>query len=210
MDTLKDYSGKHEGKCFVLGTGPSLNDFLSYEGKEGITTIGVNNIGQSGFVPDYVVVVDPIGSFQNFKKENMHYSVPFFTPSPEGWDKVVKGPIVNYNFAGYNLSNFGEIFGSDYMNIGHTSTFCAVIAAAYLGFTEIGMIGVDMTRGHAYDKDDTKLHPLNRILDTVNGEFLKLNRVLRENGIEVFNLSEKSLITAFPKKSIKSFVNGDN
>lgn len=209
MNTLSQYiSNNHVdgGRCMVLGLAPSLNDYLALNDHH-LFEIGVNNI-KSVYVPDTVLVVDPIGSFQKHKLANMDYGqTPFVTPHPKDWGKYCKN-IVSYEFAGYDIeSDFGTNYGSDFINVGHTSTFCALILASYLGYTEIGMIGVDMTRGHCYDKEDTKLHPLNRILNKVNEEFLKLNRVFRENGIEVFNLSSQSLVTAFPKKSIESFIN---
>ncbi len=207
MQTLKDYSGIHSGSCLVMGTGPSLNTLLETGIQDNLTTIGVNNIGGS-FHPDYVVVADPIGSFQKRKLEMMKdYKMPFFTPSPEGWDNVFKSPLVSYRFAGYDIeSDFGSVYGSDFVNVGHTSVFCALVIASYLGFERIGLIGCDITAcGHSYDTEDNHRHELSRILNRINKEFVSLNRAFRQNGIEVFNLSDISAVTAFPKIPINEF-----
>ena len=211
MQTLSQYiSDNHVdgGRCMVLGLAPSLNDYLALN-DHSLFEIGVNNI-KSVYVPDVVLVCDPIGSFQKHKLANMDYGeTPFVTPHPKDWGQYCKN-IVSYQFAGYDIeSDFGTNYGSDFINVGHTSIYCALVLAAYLGYTQIGLTGCDITAtGHCYDTKDNHRHELSRILNTINREFTNMNRVFRQNGIEVFNLSDISAVTAFPKIPINEFLNG--
>ena len=54
-------------KCFILGTGPSLND-VDLSLLKNHTTIGVNLIISSGFIPDYICVSDREMIVDNYNK----------------------------------------------------------------------------------------------------------------------------------------------
>lgn len=203
---LKDFCNTQSGSCIVCGTAPSLLNFIEVKDSCKFPTIGVNNIGGT-FYPDYVVVVDPIGSFQNYKLDMMrNYTMPFFTPHTEGWESIFKSDLVKFNFAGYDLGNFEKVFCTNDVNVGHTSVYCALIIASYLGFRRIGLIGCDiMTCGHSYEQNNKK-HPLSRIFNTIDKEFNNLNKAFHSKGVNVYNLSKESAITAFPKMNLKKFL----
>lgn len=203
---LSEYISKNKvngGKCLVMGTGPSLHT-LPDDTK--LFKISVNDIG-SFKNPDLIVVVDRFYSFTNAKRERMHYTIPFVTPvgNPE-WHNVVKGDIYEYKYEGYDMKNFVPYMNDGNKVItGHTSIFIALQVAVFLGYDEIGVIGVDLTRGHSHT-GETSLHPLNKLKDTVNNEFVKLNTVLKSLGVKAYNLSEESLLTALPKMKIEDFL----
>lgn len=193
------------GKCIVMGTGPSL---ASLPEETGLFSISVNDIGNYRRA-DTILIVDHFNSFTPKKRERMGYTVPFICPTEaKEWSDVVKGDIYTYSFSGYDCAEVDDCAAQDKLVVGHTSTFCALELAYILGFEEIALIGVDMTRGHAMNPDDTRLHELNRILKTVNREFENLNHMITRNGCRVYNLSQDSLITAFPKKTTEEFLNG--
>ena len=198
---IEDYQGG--GKCLVMGTGPSLKtlptDFDMF-------SISVNDIGDFRRA-DTIIIVDRFNSFQPYKKERMGYTVPFLCPTEQNeWSSVVKGDIYSYTFAGYDVKNIETCTEKNQLVIGHTSTFCALELAYLLGYNEIGVLGVDMSVGHAMNPDDNKVHPLKRILNTVDREFKNLYNYIHSKGVNVYNLSQESAITAFPKINLKEFL----
>lgn len=206
MMVLSEYIEKYKvngGRCLVLGLAPSLNEYLSLNDHR-LFEIGVNNI-KSVYTPDAVLVCDPASSF---KGKSMDYGeTPFFTPHPEQWPQCSN--IISYSFGGYNLLNFDLNLGRNMINTGHTSVYCALILASYLGYDKIGLLGVDITSpGHIYDTEDKKPHELSLILGKVNKEFSELYAALLQKGIKIYNLSDISAVTAFPKIKIKDFIDG--
>lgn len=203
---LSEYIEKYKvngGRCLVLGLAPSLNEYLSLNDHR-LFEIGVNNI-KSVYTPDAVLVCDPASSFNG--KAMDYGDTPFFTPHPEQWPKCRN--IISYGFGGYNLLNFDSNFGGDLINTGHTSVYCALILAAYLGYDKLGLVGCDITSpGHCYDTEDKKPHELSFMLGKINKEFGELDSALRQKGIKIYNLSDISAVTAFSKISIKDFIDG--
>ncbi len=72
-----------------------------------------------------------------------------------------------------------------------------------MGAKRIGLIGVDFTDNHFFAKSGK--HPLAPQFETINEQYTKLAEAAEANGIEIFNLSKVSRLTAFPKISIDEF-----
>ena len=77
-----------------------------------------------------------------------------------------------------------------------------------MGAKRIGLIGVDFTDHHFFAKSGK--HPLAPQFETINEQYRKLADAAKANGVEIFNLSAISRLTAFPKISIDEFENLSN
>ena len=197
--TLADFRNRLTGhRVIVCGCGESLNEF---EGKPQLFTIGVNDVGRR-FAPDYLVVVN--------KREEF---------APERWRYVVESDAI-YLFTCYDLPlpylfkpttiNFqlGERSGTDLASddsLPYTSNspYVALCLAAFMGASEIGLIGVDFSENHFFAQDGP--HTLNRQLKRIDGEYRALGDALKEKGVQVVNLSARSKLTAFEKMTIEEF-----
>ena len=75
--------------------------------------------------------------------------------------------------------------GIDYST---TSTYMAIIIAYQMGCKNIYLIGVDLDN-----------HNLSHRNEQINQDYGKLYQKLQEKGVNLWNLSEKSLLTSVPK-----------
>ena len=200
MRTFSSFKGVHQGETMIVcGCGESLNDFAH---PERFTTIGVNDVGRR-FQPNYLLVVDPKGKI----KEDRFYYVEtsqaeyIFTQHK---DLGVPYPnIVRFALRKQSSPDFSDSNALHYTTLPAPSTYFALCLAVHMGAARIGLIGIDFTDNHFFAK--TGKPPLSPYLASINEQFLRLNYVLRELGVEVFNLSCKSLITAFPKMPFEEF-----
>lgn len=174
------YKGKNK-RCFILATGPSINQVdLSLLQNE--ITIGVVAIQKSGFIPDYMVVSDPEALerdadiiFTNNKKIKhfiigRHNTVPFQSYSDQKMktfnNKTIVQRAEKNNEWEKNMPAMHErtpvIAKQRYYIDPELKTFSgyggsvvqdlAVPTAVYLGFEEIYLVGVDGGFSHFYAK----------------------------------------------------------
>lgn len=183
-----DFIDKHKTETIVVcGCGvsaPSLKNPNNY------ITIGVNDIGRL-FTPNYLVVLNVRNGFKGDRWnyiENSEAEVIFTQLNPKKLNIKRKGNIVNIK-----LGKHGGT-GKDY-KVDHTSNspYVAVIIASHMGAKRIGIIGVDFTDEHFFEK--TGKHPLlNRGIQAIRNEYKKLYEDLKDRNIELFNLSKVSQI----------------
>ena len=72
-----------------------------------------------------------------------------------------------------------------------------------MGARRIGLIGVDFTEHHFFAP--TGRYSLAREINQINNEYAALAETCRRMGVEVFNLSAESRVTAFPRMSPEEF-----
>jgi hypothetical protein len=72
-----------------------------------------------------------------------------------------------------------------------------------LGAKKIGMVGVDFTNDHFFDK--TGNHKLTKHVKNIDNEYLLLRTELEKRGVKVANLSPISQLEAWPKMDLASF-----
>jgi hypothetical protein len=193
---LKDFRGYHAGKTFlVCGCGSSLSQVVT---PERFITIGVNDVGRL-FDPDYLVVLNPRNQFQGdrfrFVAESRARAV--FTQLDLG--------ISHPHIVRIRLGKFGGVDFSDPAALPFTrnSPYVALCLAVHMGAQKIGLIGVDFTDDHFFAK--TGQHPLMRELPQIDAEYKRLHAACVSQGVEIFNLSAASRLTAFPKLSFADF-----
>jgi hypothetical protein len=251
---LKD---KHKGKrCFILGSGPSikkedlkplkneivfaLNNFYVHEDFAEI---------MSGDVDKYYMTapIHPPQTEEEWKRwfEDMESHMPQNTNMLFGLNAydgniryifekygIFKEHKINWYFAGVNT---GEYYNFNKKDIdmtnmiwsANTVSIYALIAAIYMGFDEIYLLGMDHTnicyhgnkverfyQGNAkHQENDIELHyqdnldyKKNKFLNTyfLWSKYLYLNKFLSISKQKIYNLSSESLLDVFMFKEFKS------
>lgn len=145
------------------------------------------------FTPDYLVVLNPRNQFSGdrFRYVEESRAEALFTQLDLG--------ISHPNIVRFRLGKRGGTDVSDPESLPYTrnSPYVALSLALYLGAKRIGLIGVDFTEHHFFGTTGT--HPLSGQLKLINDEYSAIARACARLGIEVYNLSATSRLTAFPK-----------
>lgn len=196
MKTLASFSNVHLSETIlVCGCGQSLNELKQ---PERFITIGVNDIGRR-FHPDYLVVVNPRDQFSGDRFHYVETSAArfLFTQLDLGLsrDNVVK----------FDLGKEGGTDWSDPHVLHYTqnSPYVAMCLALHMGAKRIGLIGVDFTDHHFFAPTGT--HSLAPQFQLIDQQYARLYEAIKGRGLEVFNLSSTSRLTAFPKISLEEF-----
>lgn len=196
MRKLETFDRINENRTIIIcGCGESLNDLTN---PERFITIGVNDVGRK-FQPDYLVVVNPKNQFSGdrFKFVEDSKAEYIFTQL----DLKIKNPnVVKFNLGTFNGTDFS---GSNVLHYTNNSPYIALHLAILMGAKRIGLIGVDFTDNHFFGR--TGKHPLAPQFETIDEQYKKMANAAEVNGIEIFNLSKISRLTAFPKMSVGEF-----
>lgn len=196
MKTLSSFTNAHQNLPIVVcGCGESLNDFHNHER---FITIGVNDVGRK-FQPDYLVVVNPKTQFKGDRFRFVENSKAGFIFTQ--LDLKIKNPnVIKFKLGAFGGTDFSNPCVLHYTN---NSPYIALNLAILMGAKQIGLIGVDFTDNHFFAR--TGKHPLAPQFDPINEQYKKLANAAEIKGIEIFNLSRVSRLTAFPKVSIDEF-----
>jgi len=195
---LSEFNKIHSGKkVIVCGCGKSL--FLLKDCHTDFLTIGVNDVPKL-FTPTYLVITDHSQRFALPRRKliNESKSKAMFT-CVKGW----RSPnMVMFELGSrkiHNLDNENKV--DHFMN----SPYAAVGITYKLGFTNIGLIGVDFTKDHFYAKDGH--HPLIRMrrVGKVDDAYGVLKDELKKRKVNLYNLSDQSVLKKIPKMSLEDF-----
>ncbi|MFZ0304742.1 MAG: glycosyltransferase [Terracidiphilus sp.] len=195
--SLRAFQGFHSGETIlVCGCGSSLAQLIA---PERTITIGVNDVGRL-FDPDYLVVVNPRTQFSagRFAYVEKSRAKAIFTQLELG----IKHP----NLVRFRLGQRAgtEFANPDVLPFTRNSPYPALCLAIHMGARRIGVIGVDFTPNHFFA--NTGRHALSSEVSHIDREYRQLYESCRRMGIEVFNLSPESLLTAFPKIMQEEFL----
>jgi GT2 family glycosyltransferase/SAM-dependent methyltransferase len=198
MKTLASFQDIHQGKTIVVcGCGESLNDLAQ---PERFITIGVNDVGRR-FQPNYLVVVNPRNQFSGDRFQFVESSQAeyLFTQLDLG----VRHPnVVKFRLGAFGGTDFTDKNVLHYTN---NSPYIALNLAILMGAKRIGLIGVDFTDNHFFAA--TGRHALAPQFDSINQQYCRLADAAKSYGVEIFNLSQISRLTAFSKISAEEFEN---
>jgi len=193
MKSLADVRGLHAGKrIIVCGLGPSITQLKE---DHGLITIGVNDIGRH-FTPDHHFLQDRPDSFKDDRldvilatkpKRHRYVSSAFEHLWKPHFDSFVRCGL-------HPISSYERLPGWDHggqylLHEGAGTPFVATSLAAFLGASEIGLVGVDMV-------DHPRLGPGN--VPYWNLRFFKMVEWLAERDINLVNLSPTSAIDRVP------------
>lgn len=174
---LKKFRNLHKGKkCFVIGNGPSLRiEDLETIQRENVVTLASNYIfncyEKTTWRPNYYFVVDSKGVRRFFQDEVISNLISKNCEYVFSYDYVDESipKIDNMVLFNYRCSNEEPIFSSDcekQVYTGKTVTFTMLQIAAYMGFSEIYLLGMDHTFSTEIKADGTVIH--NNIKDHSN------------------------------------------
>lgn len=229
---LSGFRDFHRGeRCFILGNGPSLQrtDLAPLADE---ITIGVNGIfymtQQCGFAPTYYVVEDNHVFSDDLVRVNNVAAVAKFFPSK--YRPVIKpGPDVHFlptdwsfywgSSPWYETPRFSHDI-AEVIYVGQTVTFLNVQLAAYMGFSEIYLVGVDFDYQipeaakidgltiTSVDDDPNHFHPdyfgkgkrwhLPK-LENVEKAMLCAQEGVKERGGTIFNATVGGKLETFPR-----------
>ena len=223
------FEGRHsKERCFIFGNGPSLNGLTNgdIEKLKNETVIAVNSFYKSDLAeiihPKYYALVDDLyfrkwsDTFDKVKKR-FHKKPPVFIAdyrAKKSIDALEKDNDAIYIYSKkYATTKMSENIKENIyapMNVVSVS----ILAAMYMGFKEIYLLGCDYNafctqgKGHFYDdKEETSelsydlAFYLKYYWITTEFHYL-IFKLAKKKGIKVINLTEGSLLDAYPRKSI--------
>lgn len=218
-------------RCFIIGTGPSIN-YLSesiISKIEGEVVFGVNSFYKSeklkNIIPKYYSLLDNNYwgvSSHAFKEISDLYSgkCPTFITDCRAFpvvDPVVSSQDNIYVYSKhYPLSDIRCDLSRN-LSISMNVVSTSIQAAIYMGFKEIYLLGCDYNlfcskgASHCYD-DEEELSDLPKYNLAFYLKYYHLTteihymirRAAKLQGVAIVNLTEESLLDAYPKRSINS------
>lgn len=219
---IKQYKDIHKGKrCFIIGTGPSLN-IQDLELLKDEYTFSMNSIllsfKDTKWRPTYYVIQDG-RAYSIFKDKLLNQNIKdIFLGISYRRKSIFLNKFLNKNFNKYNyfpLKIFekgieNKNFSDDcYKQIydGATVTYSILQLALYMGFKEIYLLGIDCdytTKGKKkniieYVKNTNTIETEN---DMINAYKLAHNYAIK-NGIEIYNTSNSGKLKIFKYRNIK-------
>lgn len=204
------FRDRHVGqRCIVSGLGNSLLRALvsgwDPQAHKDIITFGVNDVC-SYYTPNYVILMDAPGDFAEERREAIKQSRPnrFFIGRSSPWVEMMrtKGvPVttVKLKFYGDELQ-VGTSAAEPQFPTDNNTPFVAMSIAKYMGFSECGVIGVDY-RDHHLGVHNGTVQRMNRSMEA-------MKRWWERDGKKIWMLSDESLITVLPRKSLEDFLDG--
>lgn len=198
VKTLKEFMNIHPGsKIVVCGCGVSLEKLRDCY--QDYITIGVNDV-PAMFDPTYLLVTDHPQRFYGNRKDLVQGSkAKYLFTCVKGW----RHPnLVHFDLGNRDLKNLSSDSKIDHFL---NSPYVAVSLAYKMGAKHIGLIGVDFTEGHFYNRNDGS-HPLVKAnyLRRLNSAYQVIAKELQKKDTFLYNLSETSLIE-IPKISLEKF-----
>jgi hypothetical protein len=161
-------------EIYVLGTGPSLQDFINSAPVE-CTTIGVNDIW-AYYPADYVVCVDKPHRFTPERLEVIKNGKQKEFISPYEWREIAR----NFNQTALSPDGRGGLKHLDnpqYLTYSVNSAYSAAVKAYHKGASEIILYGVDFIGHHAL-KD--------KLAELSVKHFIELASALRRKSCKLF------------------------
>ena len=221
---LRSYRNIHSGRCFIIGNGPSLrNSDLRRLMELGETTFACNSLiklfGEIPFTPTYYFAQDNKIILDN-KDEITKYNGTRFVKAHYAGRYHIKG-VTYYNmlFPQEPIGFSNEI--SKVVYSGQTVTYSMIQFAAYMGFKEIYLIGVDCNyssgnsvitqesyfdprlfnsgRSYAAPEVDTNLLAYARAREVCDKQGVKIYNATRGGKLEVFERADLDDILNNPK-----------
>ena len=215
-DKIEAFKNIHtEKRCFIIATGPSLRmDDLERLRLNNEICISMNSIwkafDQVKWRPDYYVAEDfrvyseygdvlddiEVGHLFLADVDQDYWAVPHS-------ENKLKYHIV-YEFSEEKLPKFSEDFAQK-SYAGATVTFSCIQLAAYMGFKEIYLVGVDFTNGkdsvyekygHFYPEKKLKSVGYNKMVYLA---YMSAKRYADNHGIKIYNATRGGKLDVFDR-----------
>jgi len=189
-------------KVIVAGCGNSLNIIKNLNINNLVHTFGVNDV-PSLFQPTYMVVVDHPSKFKDNRNLLIENCTGTVFTQIQDW-KIKSGRKVLFKLGSRGkLDNIDK--PNDLIDYSNNSPYVACCIARKMGFTNIGLIGVDFTPDHFYAQDGNhSLVNANKLAE-INTHYKLMYHIFKAKNINLYNLSPNSTID-IPKISIEDFL----
>jgi len=222
------FKDRHKGgRCFIVGTGPSLSRLSETEieklKKE--TVFGVNHLYKSRvgerLFPRYYTIMD-----DTFRGDSglLLTIAEKYSASPPAFilDFRAKKYLGSLSFQANNIYICSKKYPIKKINFDLTKNVhglmnvvsYSIVSAIYMGFDRIYLLGCDYNsfcnfgRSHCYVQESNEMG-----CDQSLSYFLKywhltteihylIAKLAREKGVEIINLTDMSLLDAYPKQSL--------
>lgn len=215
-------------RCFIMGCGPSLknikDEHLSFLEKEII--FGVNGLfltpSLQNLRPSYYFLLDNAYWEEELcttmKAFNRYKDTVFFIGS-KAYGKLQEHNIDKIYYVYANKYPYKHIIS----DMDKNRTICmnvvagAISSAMYMGFSEIYLLGCDYTAfasqkdDHCYDSDYVPNKKENlafylKYYEIATRIHYLLSKMARQNSVSIINLTENSLLDAYPKKRMEDII----
>ena len=209
---------KNAERCFIIGNAPSLRyeDLeLLYKNQE--VCFGVNRIylayPNTKWRPNYYLAVDYIICSHDYEKINQIDGIKFVRHFYKAGFKWESNEI--YEFCG--LSSEKPMFSEDIetgVYSGNTVIYDAIQIAAYMGFKEIYLLGVDLDFSckpdedgrHFYKSPDKNEGQLTENVKAIMESFSYAAKILKEKGIILRNASRAGSWTEIERVDFEKII----
>ena len=225
---LLTFENKHKGeRCFIIGTAPSLTvDDINKLNNE--ITISVNSIvnlfSKTNWRPTYYVISDPL-AYEKLKKKLKDIDIDRIFYNCFNIPRFCRNAIplkCNSAFLTYRLTKVSKCrrkkihFSNDAQKgffEGQSVVYLAMQLAAYMGFSEIYLLGCDCdyskryyAKGADYSREfPDKEHDAYECMWMIS-DYLDAKPVLEKMGIKVFNCTRGGKLEVFERKDLDLIV----
>lgn len=223
-DKITKYKNAHKGeKCFIIGTGPSLKiEDLERLHKHGMCCLATNKIylafDKTEWRPDYYLVQDALYIQNNADEiKKIKIKEKFVSDSYLSfWDE--ENDAIKYHVIERKIYSKMPKFSSDIARgiyNGWTVTYSAMQIAAYMGFSEIYLLGVDFNiignicdeRNHfikGYYSKNEKVS--NGDQEVVLHAYMSAKKYADDNGIKIYNATRGGKLEVFERVNFDDII----
>ena len=199
---------KYQGKrCFIIGGSPSLNqlDLAKLNNERTFTINRGYMLSRQGLNhSDFHVLIS----------QRLFYDNKVYEEIPPGWADIFffnavfdSLPFSNIIYLDFDIRKYWQPDLTKTQGNSFTSASAAALIAAYSGFKDIYLIGVDLDftnlSGHAYSQTDGEKERQTShsgvSAPTMLEELNILNKRLGENGINLYNASPAGIVNCLPR-----------
>lgn len=218
-EKIRKLKGRYSGKrCFIVATGPSLSlDDLNCLKKSGEITISMNSIhslfDKTEWRPDFYVILDARG-IDKWKDiiNTLPVDYKFIADSSIDYDYNSENLYIWHNITAakiFECPQFSEDFSVKVFN-GGTVTYSCMQLAAYLGFSEIYLLGVDFNysvnhKNHAGDDEVQRGEAYYSQSDIiVLKAYEEAERYSQNHGFRIYNATRGGKLEVFERVDFDS------
>ena len=225
---VEKFRGIHQGEsCFVIGLGPSLKmeDIMTLK-ESGLSTFSVNLITrcfkETGWKPDFYVITDSNAfkdeEMQGTEEASSQYSF-LSDASKDFWKKNQSSKNIRLHVRFNVPDKEEEIFSEDVSRLcadGGTCIYICLQLAAYMGFQNIYLLGIDLadTQGgkknavkysHFYDPNPDAGYLW---VDMILKGYRAARKYADSHGIHIYNATRGGYLEVFDRVDMDSLFTG--
>ncbi len=212
---LYEFQNLHKNEaCIILALGSSLKKFTK-KYWDLLPSIGVNDINKY-YTPIYQILSESLSEniWLSYNKDKTKMAMEkintalateanyVFSCSNDIFPNSVKIAVEYEDLRKVSIDRIiqlGKLFAF------RKITTCALSLAHYMGFKYIGIIGWDESGERAVFPETNNINMPDVFMTVLNNYCDQISKFMKDNGIEVYNLSKVSKVKGFKYKSIQDY-----